>query len=226
MIPSWMTIRDVFIDIHEKLRPFDEVREILETIEKTWDLKKYFNGYNLGGRWIFQVFSSEFVNEVAGILNKIVDKTGREGPVLEVMSGDGVLSKFLAPMLNREIVPTDAKSDRYRIAFPKEVETISAMEAVNKYDPAVVLMSWEPFLSMDAIDIVRRGIPLVWIGEAESCGHPDLFLVYCQENGHIPCRRVESKYAIGRHDSILKQDYRTAIYVFNCRSKEESTAGP
>ncbi len=218
MIPAWMTVGDVFIDIHDRLRPYDEIREILETIERTWELKKYYNGSNLGGRWIFQVFSREFVAELAEILNVIVERTTNAGPILEIMSGDGILTQFLAPLLNHRIIPTDAKSERYQIEFPKEIETISALDAVEKYSPSVVLVSWEPFLSMDTISIVEQGIPLIWIGDPQACGHPDLFLEHCNGEVEHPCIRIDSPYAIGRHDSLLNGDYRTGIYVYNCLS--------
>ncbi|MHA1247343.1 MAG: hypothetical protein ACTSPE_08470 [Candidatus Thorarchaeota archaeon] len=170
-----MTKYDLFIDIHQTLRPYSEVRALLEVIERTWKLKSYFNGSNLGGRWIFQVFSQEFVAEIANIVNIILREGSSEGPVVEVMSGDGVLTDFLKPRVERPIIATDAKSPRYRIAFPKEVETIDAMEAVRKYNPAVVLACWEPHLSMTAIDIVRWGSPLTipvsrWTASTHSVG--------------------------------------------------------
>ncbi|MHA1781223.1 MAG: hypothetical protein ACTSYL_10245 [Candidatus Thorarchaeota archaeon] len=216
MIPDWMTVRDVFIDIHDRLRPFAEIKEILETVERTWDLKKYFNGSNLGGRWIFQVYSREFVSELANLINTINQKCGRHGPIVEVMSGDGVLTKFLTPLVDHKIIATDAKSDRYRIAFSKEVETITALESIEKYDPSVVIMSWEPFLSMDAIDIVRKKIPLIWIGQPDACGHPELVLSYCKDNGTDSCIRATNQYTIGRHDSLLKRDFKTDVLLFNC----------
>ncbi|MHA2033672.1 MAG: hypothetical protein ACTSX3_00015 [Candidatus Thorarchaeota archaeon] len=216
MIPDWMTKYDLFIDIHDTLRPYSEARALLEVIERTWKLKSYFNGSNLGGRWIFQVFSQEFVTEIANIVNTIIRESSGEGPVVEVMSGDGVLTDFLKRRVERPIIATDAKSPRYRIAYPKEVETIDAMEAVRKYNPAVVIACWEPHLSMTAIDIVRWGSPLIWIGDPQSCGHPDLFTEHCKPAGDYSCIKMNSKYALGRHDSLLKNELRTDIYVFNC----------
>ncbi len=213
MASDWMIQDGMFIDVHSELRSFDDVRALLEVVEATFSLKKYFNGNNLGGRWIFQVFSREFVLDVADVANRIIAESGRTGPILEVMSGDGMLATFLRPFVDRELIATDAKSPRFRIAYPKEVETLSCLDAVDKHDPALVIACWEPFLSTDCIDIVNQQIPMIWIGEPLSCGHPDLFSGEYGTGEHIT---LGSPYAIGRHDSLLQDDRRTDVFLFNC----------
>ncbi|TFF67868.1 hypothetical protein EU520_01215 [Candidatus Thorarchaeota archaeon] len=208
MVPDWMITADEFIDVHAELHDYGRVVALLRTLEERDRLKKYFNGHNSGARWFFQVYSREFVEELAGVINGIVQSSGRMGPVLEVMSGDGRLRDFLEPQLQRDMIATDMRSGRYNIAYPKEVAKIDALSAVETYNPSVVVCSWEPFLSMTGIEIANSGIPFIWIGDPEVCGHPDLFTL-----DHIT---IDSRYALGKHDSFNEQEFRTEIHVFNC----------
>lgn len=208
MPEDWMVSRGEFVDPHGSLRPFSEILRLLTAVEQERGLKEYFEGYNAGGRCIFQVFSTEFVQELADAINSSLKQTQQRGPVLEVMSGDGVLTDFLKPLVGRDIIATDAKSPRYKISYTKSVERIEALEATQKYRPAFVFMSWEPYLSMDAVEIAKTATPMAWIGERPMCGHPDLF-----EIEHV---RLHSRYAIGRHDSPLNGRFSTDVYLFNC----------
>lgn len=194
-------------DLHRELIPFQEILDYLSMIERNGDTRRYFKGANAGGRWFFQILSVEFVEQLAGLINNACRETDASQPVLEIMSGDGQLAKFLSPHLEREIIATDAKDGRYDIAYPKWVETMSAMEAIRHYNPVITLVSWEPFLSMTCIDIVEAGRPLVWIGQEGKCGHPDLF-----DYNHI---KTNSEYAIGKFDSFIAGAFHTDIYLFN-----------
>lgn len=196
-----------YIDLHRNLNSFDEVMNYLLMIEKNGDLRKYFKGANDGGRWFFQILSVEFVRQLAGIINSACQNIDMTRPVLEVMSGDGQLARFLEPHLNRNIIATDAKDGRYDIAYPKWVESLEAMEAVRRYNPAITLISWEPFLSMTCIELVELGMPLIWIGQKDKCGHPDLF-----EYDYV---RMNSEYALGKFDSFSSREFHTDIYIFN-----------
>jgi hypothetical protein len=200
-----------YIDIHEVLLPYSEVLRFFLKLEQNSDVKKYCNGANLAGRWFFQIFNKEFVEELARVITKTVDSHGSEGPVLEVMSGDGRLIEFLCPLIKKQCIATDSKDGRYNIAYPKWVETLDAMESVAKYSPAFVIICWEPYLSMRGIEIVMSGTPTAWIGNPEMCGHPDIF-----EQPHIP---LKSQYALSRHDSFSAQEFRTDIFLFNCKSE-------
>ncbi len=210
MVKTWMrTNSGEFIDPHNEILSHRDLLELLGTVEAEGSLRAYVNGGNGGGRWIFQFYSREFVSELARIVNGILEGSVRTGPVLEVMAGDGVLTEALRPHLTRPIVATDAKTGRSRIAHPKWVTTMDAVSAVMELRPAVVLMSWEPFFSDTAVRIVENGDPLVWIGDPKSCGvGSGLF-----DTEHI---RMDSPYAIGRHDSIVTGTFRTDIYLFNC----------
>jgi hypothetical protein len=198
-----------YIDVHSKLLPYAVVRLFFKGLERKGDVKSYCNGSNVASRWIFQIFTKEFVEELAEILNRALGRRKKKPPVLEVMSGDGRLTEFLRPLIKRQCIATDSKDGRYNIGYPKWVETLDALEAIKKYSPAFVIMCWEPYLSMTGVDIVKRGIPVAWIGNPVKCGHTDIF-----DYPHIP---LESKYALSRHDFFLEQEFKSDIFFFNCK---------
>ncbi len=196
------------MDIHEVLLSYSDALAFLERLEADSDIKKYCNGFNQSGRWFFQIYTSEFVAELASIINTSVKTRGVPGPVLEVMCGDGRLAEFLQPHIQREIVATDAKDGRYNIPYPKWIESLDALASVDKYGPSFIILSWEPYLSTTGIDIVRKGIPTAWIGNPRMCGHSDLFQI-----PHVP---VKSQFVLSRHDSFRQRRFMTDIYLFNC----------
>ena len=199
-----------FVDVHRELVPYSRALELLETVEREFNVKEYCSGSNAAGRWIFQIFNEEFVREIAHVMSAILKETGNEGPILEVMSGDGRLSDFLAQWVERKIIATDAKSDRYNIAYPKHIERIDALEAIDRHNPSLVIVCWEPQWSMTAIDIVESRVPVVWIGNPDKCGHPGIF--------DIPHLRRRTRYALSRHDGFAAKDFRTDIFLFNCKA--------
>jgi hypothetical protein len=199
------------VDIHQYLLDYTEILQFLEELERDSKVKAYCNGSNPGGRWIFQIYSEQFIEELATFINKVLASTSEKGPVLEVMAGDGKLTEFLQPRIQRRIVATDAKDGRYNIAYPKWIETLDALKSIDRYSPSFIIISWEPYLSMAGIEIVRAGIPTAWIGNPEMCGHPDLFNV-----PHVP---VRNRYALSRHDSFKLRKFKTDIFLFNCNQE-------
>lgn len=181
--------------------------EHFERLERDGRVKEYCNGSNSGGRWIFQILNSEFVDELASVVNAVLEKQTCQGPVLEVMAGDGKLTEFLRSRLAREIIATDAKDGRYNIAYPKWVEYLDALDSVRTHNPSFVIVSWEPYLSIAGLELVETGLPVAWIGNPEMCGHPGLL-----ESDHI---RMSSKYSLSRHDSFLDGAFKSDIYLFN-----------
>jgi hypothetical protein len=204
-----MASQDEYMDVHNKLLPYAVVHLFFLGIERKGDVKPYCDGANAAGRWIFQIFNREFVNDLAQVLNRALGRRRKKPPVLEVMSGDGRLSEFLQPLIKRQIIATDSKDGRYNIGYPKWIETLNALEAVEKYSPSFVIMCWEPYLSMTGIEIAEKGIPLAWIGNPDMCGHTDIF-----DRPYIP---LESKYALSRHDFFAEKEYKTDIFFFNCK---------
>jgi hypothetical protein len=197
-----------YIDVHEKLLPYQRVLEFFEEVESESDVLKYCSGANEKGRWIFQIYSIEFINELADLLNSLQSTHNLHGTVLEVMSGDGKLTEFLSPLVKYEVIATDARIGSYSIAYPKWVENLDAIEAISKYRPDIVLMAWEPFYSSIGLEIAETGIPMIWIGDRRhSAIHSGLF-----EKDHI---KINSKYALGRHDSFATRIHETDVYLFN-----------
>ena len=198
-------------DIHSSLLPYKEVLEFFEQLERNGEVKSYCNGSNAAGRWVFQIFNKEFIEQLASVINTALGRRKKNPPVLEVMSGDGRLTKFLQPLIKRRCIATDSKDGRYNIGYPKWVETLDAMEAITKYSPSFIIICWEPYLSMTGIEIVKSGIPVAWIGNPNMCGHSDIFNYL-----HIP---MESEYALSRHDLFMEKEFKTDIFFFNCKPK-------
>lgn len=206
---SWMTTSDgTFIDIHDGLRTYDEVIRFFTKVEQEFDRKKYCNGENTGGRWIYQILTLEFVKDLAALLNAIRSNDTRNGPILEVMAGDGLLSHYLQPLLTSQIISTDAKTSRDQIEFPKSMEQLDALEAIAKYEPSLVLMSWEPFYSDTSRTIIETGIPTVWIGDPRACAVSSSI----HEIEHL---NHASPFLLGRHDDFTTAQFRTELRVYN-----------
>ncbi len=206
---AWMTTSDgTFIDIHSKLQSFDDVFRFFLRVEREFDRKSYCNGANAGGRWIYQIYSEEFITKLADLLQDVLLRTNSQRPVLEVMAGDGLLSHYLQPRLPRPIIPTDSKTSRDGIGFPKSVERIDAVEAIAKYKPSIVLMSWEPFYSDTSFYIIKTGIPIIWIGDPNSCAVGSKIHQTAHDRYVFP-------YLLGRNDDFINEEFRTEVRVFN-----------
>ena len=204
-----MSPQGEYMDVHKTLLPYAVVSLFFRGLEKRGDVKSYCEGANAAGRWFFQIFNREFIDELAQVLNRALGRRRKNPPVLEVMSGDGRLTDFLQPLIKRRCIATDSKDGRYNIAYPKWVETLDAIDAIEKYSPSFVIMCWEPYLSMIGIEIVDLGIPTAWIGNPEKCGHTDIF-----DRPHIP---LQSKHALSRHDFFKEKEFKTDIFFFNCK---------
>ncbi|TXT54799.1 MAG: hypothetical protein BAJATHORv1_50050 [Candidatus Thorarchaeota archaeon] len=208
MSTKWMYEReDVFIDVHEELLPFSKVIELFGVIENEFSVKEYCNGSNAGGRWIFQIYSQEFIHELVDIVRESITPQKQNIIIAEVMSGDGRLSEFLKREIDQKIIATDAKTGRYNIGYPKWVQKMTAIETIQTFEPSLTIVSWEPYLSMASANLVESGIPLIWIGNPERCGHTDLF-----EFEH---KSVGSPYAISRHDTFSSDERCTDVFLFN-----------
>ncbi|MFW9910079.1 MAG: hypothetical protein ACFFEF_16100 [Candidatus Thorarchaeota archaeon] len=212
---DWMIdANDAFIDIHHELRPYAEVVSFFRRVEEEFNVTEYCNGANSGGRWVYQIYSKEFITDISAILNRITKLSSSPGPILEVMSGDGKLAEFLHSGIDIDIIATDSKESRDNIAFPKWVVKVDAISAIERYSPSVVLMSWEPFYSDTSSIIVERGIPLLWIGDPSRSAVGSSLETK-------PHSIIHSDYLLGRNDSFAKKEYRTVIRLFNLAKWKE-----
>jgi hypothetical protein len=198
---------DEYKDIHKTLVPYNDALLFFEDLERNNDVKAYCNGSNISGRWIFQIYNEEFIQQLADIINSTLKSTNNPEPVVEVMAGDGRLTEFLQAIIDHQIIATDAKDGRYNIAYPKWVETCDALDTVKKYSPSLIILSWEPYLSMIGVELIRTRVPMIWIGNRLMCGHQDLF-----QSPHL---QLKSKFALSRHDSFLKREFKTDVFLFN-----------
>ncbi|MFO7835659.1 MAG: hypothetical protein R6V83_03320 [Candidatus Thorarchaeota archaeon] len=198
------------MDLHHALLPYDEVLSFLQREEQASNLKQYCNGGNRNGRWFFQFYSEEFIKRLAGAIIDCLGRVENSGPVLEIMAGNGKLTEFLESFIERDIIATDAKTRRSDIAHPKWVKTMDAIDAIEEYAPALILVSWEPFYSDIGTRIVQQGRPLAWIGDPASCAVHSGIL-------EKPHTKLDCEYALGRHDSFVEEEFRTDIYLFNCK---------
>ncbi len=205
---DWMYMNNgEFIDIHKELLPFERVLEFFEHVEKEGKIKEYCDGANARGRWIFQIYSREFIELLSKIIEKILKGRNYPGPVLEVMAGDGRLSEFLKPFIDRTIITTDAKTGRDNIEHPKWVEEIEAIEAYSKFDPSLIIMVWEPFYSSTSIDLVEKGSPILWIGNPDSCAVGSGI-------SELPSIQIDSEYLLSRHDNFADRKHLSRFRAF------------
>jgi len=196
-----------FIDIHKELFSLEQVLKFFKHVEKEGKVKEYCNGANAGGRWIFQIYSREFIELVATLVGKILIGSKHPGPLLEVMSGDGKLSEFLKPLVDRTIITTDAKTGRDNIEHPKWVEEIGAAEAHSKYDPSVVIMVWEPFYSTTSIELIHSGTPILWIGNPASCA-------VSSGISELPSVQIDTEFLLCRHDNFADRQHLSRFWGF------------
>ena len=207
MEPWMQNSNGVFIDIHEKLRSYSEVIRFLLFVEETEGILQYCEGSNSRGRLLFQIFNTEFIESIAEIIQ------ATKGPILEVMAGDGKLVEFLKSRVNTEIIATDSKNYTYDIHYPNWILEYDAEQAIDEFEPSLVILCWEPLYSDFGGRIVEKGYPLVWIGDPNRCA-PNSGLL---NKEHI---QMNSKYSIGRYDSIINDEYHTDIYLFNIDMKK------
>jgi hypothetical protein len=107
-----------------------------------------------------------------------------------------------------EIIATDSRDYWYDIAYPDWVLQYDAMDALVKFNPSLVILSWEPLYSDVGYKIAKEGYPLLWIGDPERCAPSSGVL----DETHV---KMDSDYAIGRHDSIINNVFNTDVYLFN-----------
>ncbi len=197
-----------FIDIHRELMPFNEVLEFFIRIEREFDVIQYCNGSNAGGRWIYQIYNTEFIHQISDIITRTVISMIDQGPILEVMSGDGKFSEFLRPIIKHPIYTTDSKTSRDNIEYPKWVEELDALDAIGRYSPSIILMSWEPFYSDTGIRITETGIPTLWIGDPSRSS---VGTGLCDKY-HT---KIPSDVTLGRNDSFSERIHKTEIRLYN-----------
>ena len=201
-------------DIHENLLDYNEVLDFLIKLEEHdhFETFSYCSGRHTA-RPIYQIYNREFIECLAGVLKDIPDE-----PILEIMAGDGKLGEFLTSASGRKIILTDNKSWSRKqggigIPYPDSVIEMDAMEAVEKFKPALVILFWEPHGSEVGYSIMEKGIPMIWVGEGQggACGCEELFYT----KPHIILKNYP--FCIGSTDYGFKPEAPT---YWRCRHTE------
>lgn len=128
---------------------------------------------------VYEIWTEEYIEGLSNYLVERAESLQTLGKkpltVLEVGAGDGKLSHFLQQKLEEKlpgvfkIIATDSGEDKIKTDCP--IEIIDYKQALNKYQPAVVICSWMP-LGVD-FTAVFRATPSVreyiLIGEINGC---------------------------------------------------------
>jgi len=84
---------------------------------------------------IYCFYSRALIKALAGLINR--------RSCLEIAAGDGTLASLLTEA-GVPVTATDDYSWTHAIQYPGQVEKLGAKEALEKYQPRVVLCSWPP----------------------------------------------------------------------------------
>lgn len=155
----------------------------------------------------FALISKNWVREVAKYLK------GKK--CLEIMSGLGTLSKALKDE-GVDIIATDDYSWPWRLQgsekFWCDIENITAVEAIKKYNPEIVIMSWCPHESHDgcrALQAMRNVNPsaeMLVCGEGRGgCTADDEFFDNIKIINNEFIDKADSMYQswFGMHDRLM-----------------------
>lgn len=98
-----------------------------------WQRKFLMRSVEFNGIYCF--YSKKLVQELA----KIIGSTS----CLEIAAGDGTLTRFLKDQ-GIPIIATDNRSWDFSITYPDTVIDCDAEEALQRYNPEIVICSWPP----------------------------------------------------------------------------------
>ncbi len=138
----------------DELLSFEDARELLNS-EEGREILGNQNLYTaLQVKGIFQVYTTEFVQELAKNIRGVRNKINSKKDILEVCAGDGKLSCHL----RKQGIPIMATDDYSwsRVNYdPSKVENLDHYEALKKYNPEIVLASWLPNASTIELDLIK-----------------------------------------------------------------------
>jgi hypothetical protein len=132
----------------------------------------YRNRCEIVNRELISVLSTYFLTRI----EKYSDKSKMPLSILEVGAGKGQLGYFLKRSMDRiapgscTIAITDSGKDKLETALP--VECMDVQEALEKYQPAIVISAWMPYKT-DWTKYFRDTTSVkeyVLLGETATCG--------------------------------------------------------
>ena len=84
---------------------------------------------------IYCFYTRQLITTLAGVIG--------QQSCLEIAAGDGTLSRFLADE-GVNVTATDNQSWQHAIEYPDDVQHMEAKQALQQYQPQVVICSWPP----------------------------------------------------------------------------------
>ena len=126
-----------------------------------------------------EFLNEEYLNALADyMISRLSELQDGDPPivVLELGAGNGRLSYFLQDKLEERkpgafvVVATDSQKSGIKQVFP--VEQLDFKDALQKFKPEVVVVSWMPDDFSSAIRNTASVKEYILIGETESCGDP------------------------------------------------------
>lgn len=144
--------RDLFNRVFHNLDNHDDIIDLMKPPCKNDDkiISHIFRMVYISFSWVL------ITNELLSCISSIIGTNN----VLSVCSGKGVLESLLNSKYKCNIIKTDL------IGY-KDVEEIDAIEAIIKYQPKILFVSWLPYDNQIGLKIVEtfKGDTIVMIGE-------------------------------------------------------------
>lgn len=158
--------------------------EIVGLSDKPW--AKFAMGKLGGEERVFEFFTQEYIDRLADNIIDSAHKFGasRENPlkVVELGAGNGKLSHFLQKMVEEKepglitVIATDESDGEWQHGIDRvslAVEPLNYIQALKKYHPDIVIVSWMPY-EFDMTAAIRNAHvkQYILIGEADNgcCG--------------------------------------------------------
>jgi hypothetical protein len=98
-----------------------------------WQRRLFMDSIEIKGFYCF--YSKKLIQELAKIIGS--------RSCLEIAAGDGTLARFLKEQ-DKRIIATDNRSWNFSIHYPDTVIDCDAKEALQTYNPEIVICSWPP----------------------------------------------------------------------------------
>jgi len=174
---------------------------------------------------IFQLWNKEYIDILAKEIKLLIG----EEPALEVAAGDGMLSHWLREH-GVDIKATDAMSGQWDWDLHpsrSKVEKLDAIEAIRKYKPRLVVVSWIELGSTLDIKILEENPEFVIIiGERRGgcTGSREFWEVYEKKGYTLEYFDEVDKFNICRSDSAIpgfgmRRHSETALFRFTIETR-------
>lgn len=211
----------------KQLKPFPYYYERLPTFKEVYDacyerdsiaISDLFDSKDpevvstgLGEMWftvclennIFQLWNKEYIESLAEEIKSLVG----EDPCLEVAAGDGMLSHWLRQRgVNIKATDDMSRTGESAIKLRSEVEKLDAIEAIQKYRPRLVVVSWVEYTStLDTQILDERPEYVIIIGEGHGgcTGSEDLWENYSEKGYSLEYLSKVDQFNICRTDSAI-----------------------